>query len=808
MNIGWLVPKVDLNIASVRHRVIYPGLMLARRGHVNHIFERPDAAIAALAQLDVLVVAKRLDAGVVTLVAAAADVGAPVVLDLCDDILELDYRSGLRSLHRSVYRAIAEQLAAVTTTGPYLRARLDAYGFAAPPSIMIPDCAESEKVFRAAKAFVRELAAGHDQEQTDALHGGGPRVRPQTLLARALRAAGRPRHSLSVLRALWREHRYARTADAQDLRRAVVPAAGRHRSEPIVVWFGNHGGPHSDFGMLTLLAAASDLRAAHREHPFTLVIVSNNERKYKAFFRHLGVPTQYVEWSQEEAYRQLARASAFVAPSGSDPFSLSKSANRALMALASGVPVVAQPLPALEDLSDCIAMGDLAHGLVRYLGDRQRARADVVKARELIASKYSVEAVADQWEALFRRLAGTRTPKAALPLGDQRRILFLVDLVQDLDLLLPVIDEVRAQGAHAAVTVSERAARTSPRVVEALIERRIAPTMITGRDAERLDSRWLRGADSLVTASETSAGPQRIARALTELAKAAGRRTYTMQHGLENLGLTYRDAAYPDLSIASQTIFTWADPDRLPDWVDPSIVSRARAVGRVRSDAPPHQAPLPSVLDGRSVIGIFENLHWERYDDDYRKRFLSDMVAAAAARPEALFIVRPHPAGQWLAKNPEARRDWPANLVLAGPRDPEWEPWHACALAAHLTGVITTPSTVALDAAEAKRPVAVVGDDRLDLRVYEPLSVLIQPSDWLAFIDSCLDGSAGIDLAERFKARVCLSGDAAARIAATVLGGAPDAVPPTDARRAIIGRPEHAAADDALRMAERVSTDA
>ncbi|NEQ55179.1 MAG: hypothetical protein F6K11_34505, partial [Leptolyngbya sp. SIO3F4] len=66
-------------------------------------------------------------------------------------------------------------------------------------------------------------------------------------------------------------------------------------------------------------------------------------------------------------------------------------------------------------------------------------------------------------------------------------------------------------------------------------------------------------------------------------------------------------------------------------------------------------------------------------------------------------------------------------------RNPEWEPFTAPALIAISDAVITTPSTVALDAARAACPVAVAGYD-LSLPNYEPLPILRNVDDWQSIV--------------------------------------------------------------------------
>jgi len=129
---------------------------------------------------------------------------------------------------------------------------------------------------------------------------------------------------------------------------------------------------------------------------------------------------------------------------------------------------------------------------------------------------------------------------------------------------------------------------------------------------------------------------------------------------------------------------------------------------------------------------VFEDLLWDRYDDTYRRRFLDDCSDFAMAFPTTAVLIKPHHAGLWAAKNRGAFPAWTANLVMADPTDPFWEPFTAPSLIAAADLVITTPSTVALDAALARKPVAVVAYGH-DLPAFQPLPLLQSASDWIAF---------------------------------------------------------------------------
>jgi hypothetical protein len=218
--------------------------------------------------------------------------------------------------------------------------------------------------------------------------------------------------------------------------------------------------------------------------------------------------------------------------------------------------------------------------------------------------------------------------------------------------------------------------------------------------------------------------------ALFQRARALGVPTFSLQHGIENIGLTYFDPA--DTEIVSDHVLTWFPrehtPSRLPNALKPRLVH----VGRPTQNTA-RAADFDAVFSGFDrLAAVFENLHWERYDDTYRRRFLDDCSEFAQAFPTTAVLIKPHHAGLWAAKNRGAFPAWTANLVMADPTDPFWEPFTAPSLIAAADLVITTPSTVALDAALARKPVAVVAYGH-DLPAFQPLPLLQSAADWIAF---------------------------------------------------------------------------
>jgi len=137
-----------------------------------------------------------------------------------------------------------------------------------------------------------------------------------------------------------------------------------------------------------------------------------------------------------------------------------------------------------------------------------------------------------------------------------------------------------------------------------------------------------------------------------------------------------------------------------------------------------------------------------------------------------VFLLKPHHNQRWSARHARAEWEDVKNIVLADPADPRWEPFTSTSLLGICDAVITSPSTVALDAARAERPVAVVCGPSLER--FAPLTRLEGSENWIDFTRRAYEPAArGDELskARAFAARWVLPGPAAARIAEAVQGG-------------------------------------
>ena len=354
-------------------------------------------------------------------------------------------------------------------------------------------------------------------------------------------------------------------------------------------------------------------------------------------------------------------------------------------------------------------------------------------------------------------------------LGQRPVILLLIDLVQDLDLIAPIAAGIaRRPDLGLKVIATERVLKKSPRI-QATFEFMNIPLYLANHKAVlKGRSPSLSGISAVIAAAETTAGPHRVAHALAQRANKMGLATYTMQHGYENIGLTYSDQtySYEDIRFASQRVFIWGELAQLPAAVATETKQKCISVGCPKF-VQPLQA-LPAIEHGGlHIISIFENLHWERYSDRYRQQALHDIEATAKAFPDVTFLLKPHPAGLWLTHQAQNRLPQASNLYVVDPEVEKWQPYSAPAFLAISDGAISTPSTVILDAARLETPIATVGYD-LELPDYQPLPCLTSTADWAAFVGAICEGSALardlLSLNQEFLTKHVRPGDAVSRI--------------------------------------------
>ena len=375
--------------------------------------------------------------------------------------------------------------------------------------------------------------------------------------------------------------------------------------------------------------------------------------------------------------------------------------------------------------------------------------------------------------ATLYRLAFKNIDKA-LQEDSPLRIVLLVSKPQDIELLIGLHEIAsRRKDLSLCFWVVKNCAKRYPVVLDQLKEKKaIVEQVISFGGLGKILREFMR-TDAFLSTVESTTAKHKLPYVITKLANAAGVSTYTLQHGFENVGLSYCDEIHgPDIKFAAKTVLTWGPVEKLPAWVGKDTREKAIAVG-----CPKKLVILendPSVTKGgRPIIGVFDNLHWHRYDEKYLANFLRDLETIAVKRKEFRFVLKSHPDSiRNRSRKLLARLSCMENVDVADLLEEEQEvlttPW----LLSHALGVITTPSTIALDGALAKVPIAVTRYG-LDLTYYSPLCLLDKLENWQGFLDRLMEPSGVRNLTmngEQFLNQVLVSGDPPTKILNVMVG--------------------------------------
>lgn len=403
LQVGWYPVAPDSTVASARYRCHHMARGLAERDISSEFFTDHKAVIAAMPRLDAVIVIKRLDVNVLAVVAAARQHRRPAFLDITDDLLSERYSKNPGGVNAIYFAGVAPALAGITAPSAAMAERIAqraaALGLEDLPIHVIPDVAETWDIHA---RTVEYLTTAHAQQQA---------ARPS------------PGKVLSRLKKPQAQATGPGLGDLEQARAAFAPRRGRKQ----LVWFGNFGAPHSNFGIYSLVKVLPALAEVNRDIPLELVVISNNEPLFKALTDNSGIPARYVPWSQEVVYGALAHADLALVTTGDDEFSTTKSGNRVLQALAAGVPVMTTEASKLPEFSDVVMVGNYRENLRRCLSlSREARRRLYVEPAQQQLARYTPERLSGIWAGLLRRAVAAAVQQRSAAAG-VRPLLFVIE---------------------------------------------------------------------------------------------------------------------------------------------------------------------------------------------------------------------------------------------------------------------------------------------------------------------------------------------------------------------------------------------
>lgn len=414
--------------------------------------------------------------------------------------------------------------------------------------------------------------------------------------------------------------------------------------------------------------------------------------------------------------------------------------------------IAAEDLAILQKCTDSVYLNDLLHfAKNRPWGDTvaafQTARFRLFcshdQARMLSDKCFHATAI-DPLEFLFSDQYRLRHyPSAALvpavDVENQRKVIqaiFVLDLIQDAEILLPLIRRAAAHDSPFSLLVA-----VTNRVLESHVWEGLA-TLFTNQRISwfnpqnplEMGARFSREKSLLITASESSAPGHVFCHQACRIAPTNVLRV-TMQHGFECVGFRHHMAHdlqfSTDIRFASDIILTWQHVEDLVD-LHPAEIPKCKTVGVIKSFA--EQATFlrerfwrrqgvreATVMTISNDVLLAENLHSVRFSAPTRYQNFLQFIDQLSNLQNMSLTIRSHPGKRTLE-----RLENPSRRFLRGELEAE--------SVAGFSYFVSPPSSIVLDAVLALVPAAVWSDNPNsgDCSNYRGLPIVSTSEDWVA----------------------------------------------------------------------------
>jgi glycosyltransferase involved in cell wall biosynthesis len=317
----------------------------------------------------------------------------------------------------------------------------------------------------------------------------------------------------------------------------------------------------------------------------------------------------------------------------------------------------------------------------------------------------------------------------------ERASVFLINLVQDVNILRPLIFMAARDFAMNPLLLVSR--RFCGRDLFGIWQRELREICAdTGARLEFFDDDWeahrqLTGQGVIFAASESHLHNHVTTHSVFRHAPPGYVRV-TLQHGFECVGFRHSAdhvrAHGPTASFGADYVCGWSGPDKLVSMA-PSQLGKLLVTGPTAV----LQAPAGRLQRAGDEPGmVCENLHSVRLNaaGDFKTEFVAafSQFCRHLAQDKRKVVLRPHPGGQYVLKN---KVPLPPNARLNN------APMYRVDLRRFAYG-ISAPSSVLIDMLLARIPTAVWRDRRgeMDADTYAGLTTVSTPSEWIDFARS------------------------------------------------------------------------
>ncbi len=725
-HVAWIVDEVRAGNARFRKDVLEPSTLLTQLGWQVSVFADLDALNARITTVQVLIVARPMNQSLSALLKSAIEDGVKVFFCGRTDWFGF---SRPRSSPILEFFTNSPPAAGILISSAQDEQTYGSFGWNSKLFKRVPRALPSRTLTAQSDSFTAQVMAKSNKNDG---------IRPARLIRRLRTLIGH-RHQIDRDWSLMIHHVLFGTDDRNCvggwLEGALDPGVWRSQRSgtPVILWDEEQVGPERSAGLLKLVALAPVLERVYSRTPFTLVVLGASRRRWQLLNRAFAFDSVYIRGSDWKRRSVSKRASLILQPS----IPRSRSSTLAVRAIFKP-PKASQKNLEFEWNPELMrqkpgSMEDFEQLVFQAIESREKSENVEAGCRdnaELVPS----ELTGLQWSnVLWGAVVGH--PPSPVEVANPERLLVTINLIQDVPIALQVIDLAVSKNVGVSVLVGSQAVDNGSLILRDLAERAV-PIRFIDLDQDNLtDPRWLENATILFCPSESSAVSHNLTHQLSSTANEYGVRTFTIQNGFEQAGLTFQD---PDVGVCkfnSKTIFTWQKRSSLPHFISDDVRARCVGVGRLVPQAARRYTKLTAPIIDHFDVAIFENLHWGRYDQAYRDAFLEWCSRIALDFPSYRVLLQPHPAGRWTDRH-RSDQPFPENLTVTKYQGRAYDFEQTAAVLASVTRVISSPSTILVDAAEAGCAVAVAVHGAEENSDYSPIRNLRNYEDWKAFLSA------------------------------------------------------------------------
>lgn len=196
------------------------------------------------------------------------------------------------------------------------------------------------------------------------------------------------------------------SAMARRLRQLTRPPGKGRRGRLRLVWQGQVGTEVPPSGLVGMRALVPILERLDRTLPLSLTVISNSRDAFDRFVGRPSFPARYLQWRPATFPYLFTQHDVYVLPVDANPFTVAKTANRVVLSLLLGVPVVADEIPSYRELGEWMLFDDWETHVRAYRDDSALVERHVQGAQTHIRSVYTPERVVEQWSAVLRSVLG------------------------------------------------------------------------------------------------------------------------------------------------------------------------------------------------------------------------------------------------------------------------------------------------------------------------------------------------------------------------------------------------------------------